>query len=120
VEVRTDHKNLQYFREPQKVTGRQARWLTFLQDFNYTLTHIPGHQNTVADLLSQRSDLNKGVNADEPCILLPDTLFSEPQHDSLRKTFLKDDTEHERLILRQIHDSPIVCRLRDLMSSRVR
>jgi RNase H-like domain found in reverse transcriptase len=52
VEVRTDHKNLQYFREPQKVTGRQARWLTFLQDFNYTLTHIPGHQNTVADLLS--------------------------------------------------------------------
>jgi len=24
--VKTDHKNLQYFREPQKVTGRQARW----------------------------------------------------------------------------------------------
>jgi len=25
VRVLTDHKNLQYFREPQKVTGRQAR-----------------------------------------------------------------------------------------------
>jgi len=25
VKVRTDHKNLQYFHEPQKITGRQAR-----------------------------------------------------------------------------------------------
>jgi RNase H-like domain found in reverse transcriptase/Integrase zinc binding domain len=107
VEVRMDHKNLQYFREPQKVTGRQARWLTFLQDFNYTLAHIPGHQNTVADLLSRRLDLNKGVNTDEPRILLPDTLFSEPQHDSLQKTFLEDNVEHQRSILRQIHDSPV-------------
>jgi RNase H-like domain found in reverse transcriptase/Reverse transcriptase (RNA-dependent DNA polymerase) len=99
VEVRTDHKNLQYSCELQKVTGQQARWLTFLQDFNYTLAHIPRHQNTVADLLSRRSDLNKGVNTDEPRILLPDTLFSEPQHDSLHKTFLKDDTKHRRSIL---------------------
>jgi hypothetical protein len=52
IRVRTDHKNLQYFREPHKVTGRQARWLEFLQDFDYTLEHIPGNTNTVADLLS--------------------------------------------------------------------
>jgi Integrase zinc binding domain len=79
----------------------------FLQDFNYTLAHIPGHQNTVADLLSWRSDLNKEVNTNEPRILLPDTLFSEPQHDSLHKTFLEDNAEHQRSILQQIHDSPI-------------
>jgi hypothetical protein len=47
------------------------------------------------------------VNTDEPHILLPDTLFSEPQHDSLHKTFLEDNIEHRRSILRQIHDSPI-------------
>jgi RNase H-like domain found in reverse transcriptase len=99
VDMCMDHKNLQYFREPQKVTGRQARWLTFLQDFNYTLSHIPGHQNTVADLLSRRSDLNKGVNTNEPRILLPDTLFSEPQHNSLRKLFLDNDTERRQSIL---------------------
>ena len=52
IRVLTDHKNLQYFREPQKVTGRQARWIEFLQDFNYTLEHIAGTTNTVADLLS--------------------------------------------------------------------
>jgi hypothetical protein len=42
VRVRTDHKNLQYFRQPQKINGRQARWFEFLQDFDYTLEHIPG------------------------------------------------------------------------------
>jgi hypothetical protein len=29
IEVKSDHKNLQYFREPQKVTGRQACWIQF-------------------------------------------------------------------------------------------
>ena len=58
--VHTDHKNLQYFREPQKISGCQARWLEYLQDFDYELKHIPGSSNTIADLLSRRHDLNKG------------------------------------------------------------
>ena len=99
VKVRTDHKNLQYFREPQKITGRQARWIEFLQDFDYQLEHIPGSSNTIADLLSRRKDLNKGVDSDQPRVLLPPTLFA-------RKVFLKDDMEERRHILRQIHDSP--------------
>jgi hypothetical protein len=76
IRVRTDYKNLQYFREPQKVMGWQAQWIQFLQDFDYTLKHVPGTSNTIADLLSWRSDLNKGVNSDLPRVLLPDTLFS--------------------------------------------
>jgi RNase H-like domain found in reverse transcriptase len=92
IEVKSDHKNLQYFREPQKVTGRQARWIQFLQDFDYTLTHIPGHTNTIADLLSWRKDLNKGVNTEEPHILLPDTLFS-------KKLFLEDNPEKQQQVL---------------------
>ena len=75
VEVHTDHKNLQYFQQPHKISGRQARWIEYLQDFNYTLTHIPGCNNTIADLLSRCPDLNKGVNTDEPHILLPNHLF---------------------------------------------
>lgn len=50
--VHTDHKNLQYFCEPQKISGRQARWLKYLQNFDYELKHIPGSTNTIADLLS--------------------------------------------------------------------
>jgi hypothetical protein len=74
IRVRTDHKNLQYFRGPHKVTGRHARWLKFLQDFEYLLTHIPGNTNTVADRLSRRKDLNKGVDTTTHT-LLPDELF---------------------------------------------
>jgi len=52
IRIHTDHKNLQYFRDPRKITGRQAHWIEFLQDFDYTLEHIPGSTNTMADLLS--------------------------------------------------------------------
>jgi len=51
IRVCTDHKNLQYFQDPWKITGHQARWIKFLQDFDYTLKHIPESTNTVADLL---------------------------------------------------------------------
>ena len=103
VRVLTDHKNLQYFREPQKVTGRQARWIEFLQDFDYTLEHIAGTTNTVADLLSYRKDLNKGVDSDLPRIPLPDHLFSPPT--TLNKIFLADNPETRREILRSLHES---------------
>jgi hypothetical protein len=100
IRVRTNHKNLQYFREPQKVTGHQAWWIQFLQDFDYMLEHVPGMSNTIADLLSRRSDLNKGVNSDLPRVLLLDTLFSA------RKIHLVDDPMLRRQILRNLHDSP--------------
>ena len=87
IRVKTDHKNLTYFREPQKITERQARWFEFLQDFDYTIEHVPGQLNTVADLLSRRSDLEKGVKP-EKRILLPDHLFS-----NANKIFLPDNLE---------------------------
>jgi len=105
VRILTDHKNLQYFREPQKVTGRQAHWIEFLQDFDYTLEHIVGTTNTVADLLSQRRDLNKGVDSDLPCTLLPDSLFS-PSPPSIGKVFLDDNPDIRWEILRNLHDTP--------------
>ena len=72
--IRTDHKNLQYFHEPQKLTGRQARWVTIMQDYNYVLKYIPGEMNEVADALSHHKDLNGGVSAEKQ-ILLPNSLF---------------------------------------------
>ena len=79
--------------------GQQAQWMEFLQDFDYHIEHIPGTMNTIADLLSCRKDLNKGVDSDAPRILLPDTLF-------LWKIFLEDDKNLRRNILWQIHDTP--------------
>ncbi|SJL02762.1 uncharacterized protein ARMOST_06098 [Armillaria ostoyae] len=60
VEIWTDHQNLQYFRKPQKLNRRQARWVTELAEYHFVLKHKPGTANVKADLLSRRSDHDKG------------------------------------------------------------
>ena len=105
IHVRTDHKNLQYFRDPRKITGRQARWIEFLQDFDYTLEHIPGSTNTMADLLLQRKDLNRGVDSNEPHILLPDHLFAPTNPIKVHKVFLEDSLDLQCDILQTLHNS---------------
>ncbi|ESK81691.1 hypothetical protein Moror_15849 [Moniliophthora roreri MCA 2997] len=48
-----DHKNLKYFQKPQDLNQRQARWITMMQDYHFTLHHKPGKQMMKADLLSR-------------------------------------------------------------------
>ncbi|SJL15452.1 uncharacterized protein ARMOST_18950 [Armillaria ostoyae] len=60
VEIWTDHQNLQYFRKPQKLNRRQARWVTKLAKYHFILKHKPGTANVKADLLSRRSDHDQG------------------------------------------------------------
>jgi hypothetical protein len=86
-----------------------------MQDYNFILDYIPGEMNTIADTLSCREDLNKGVSAERQ-ILLPNSLFllrksaphADDEYDSLStcKIFLKDDLEERRTALRKIYDSP--------------
>ena len=57
-EIWTDHENLKYFKEPHKLNSRQARWYLKLQDYNFTLQHIPGKTNTKADILSRREKVD--------------------------------------------------------------
>jgi hypothetical protein len=55
MQVYTDYANLQYYRHPQKINQRVARYIGFLEDFNYQLRHIPGTRNR-ANALSRRPD----------------------------------------------------------------
>ena len=74
--VLTDHNNLTYFRQPQRLNPRQARWLLRLSEFDLTLKHVPGNQMTIPDLLSRRADLSPpGEEENVTTILLPDELF---------------------------------------------
>ena len=57
-EVWTDHENLKYFKKPHKLNDWQARWYLKLQDYDFTLWHIPGKTNMKADILSRREKVD--------------------------------------------------------------
>ncbi|RAL62894.1 hypothetical protein DID88_004735 [Monilinia fructigena] len=63
-EIRTDHKNLQYFMTIQKLTERQMRWSLVLSRYNFSITYIQGKDNVRADALSRRPQ-DMPDNADE-------------------------------------------------------
>ncbi len=73
-EIWTDHQNLQYFRKPQKLNRRQARWVTELAEYHFTLHHKPGALNKKADLLSRRADHDTGKEDNDEVIVL------KPEH----------------------------------------
>ena len=52
-EIHTDHKNLEFFRKPQKLNTRQARWVAELQNYDFILLHKPGLTMIKADPLSR-------------------------------------------------------------------
>ena len=108
--IRSDHKNLSYFKSARKITPRQARWMESLEEFDFELKHIPGSTNTVADLLSRRSDHNKGVYINNSIQILPDHLFTAyvtRELSAVCKLYLVDDDETRRKILREVHDTPV-------------
>ena len=51
--VHTDHMNLQYWKEPQKINRRIAREVVELSKYNIKLKNIPGRENGRADMLSR-------------------------------------------------------------------
>jgi RNase H-like domain found in reverse transcriptase len=59
-EIWTDHKNLTYFRSPQKLNRRQVHWMQELSNYHFTLHHILGEKNVKADTLSRLAEYEKG------------------------------------------------------------
>lgn len=53
-QIRCDHKNLEYFMAVRKLTERQMRWSLILSRYNFSISYLPGKENTQADALSRR------------------------------------------------------------------
>lgn len=49
----TNHKGLIHFAQQRNLSGRQARWLEHISEFNFTVQHVPGVENVLADALSR-------------------------------------------------------------------
>ena len=64
----SDHDSLKYHKTMPNLSGRLARWIEHMAEFNYTIAHIAGVKNVVADALSRRVDL-KDVHGCSACTL---------------------------------------------------
>lgn len=51
--IRTDHSALTWLMKQKEPTGRLSRWIMKMQQFNYTVEHIPGRENVIADAISR-------------------------------------------------------------------
>lgn len=54
--VYTDHATLQHFPTQPNLTRRQARWMEWLQEYDFVFKYKRGKDNTVPDALSRRPD----------------------------------------------------------------
>ena len=73
--VHTNHANLQYWKEPQKINRRIAREVVELSEYNIKLKNIPGRENGRADMLSRRPDYDQGEQDNQNVVVLPEELF---------------------------------------------
>jgi len=72
--VWTDHANLQYYRQPQKVNRRVAQGINFMAEFPLESKHITGKKNR-ADPLFRRPNYDDGLKDNEEVVALPESLF---------------------------------------------
>jgi hypothetical protein len=87
-EIWSDHQNLQYFRKPQKLNRRQVHWVSELADYHFTLHHKPGKTHVKPNVLSRRSDHERGEKTTK-------TLFCSRKSISEDKnSFLSHSTTH--------------------------
>ena len=80
----SDHDSLKYHKTMPNLSRRLARWIEKMAEFNYTIEHIAGVKNVVADALSRRADL-KSPKADlkSPTVMHSlANLLATPQVDS--------------------------------------
>ena len=97
VTLLSNHQNLAYFRKPQRLNRRQARWSLLFNEYDLKLVHVPKTKMIQSDALSQRPDLCPENNQDNVNkTLLSDGLFISAF--ALGEEELADDTEQTLLL----------------------
>lgn len=64
LEAFSDHNPLEHLFEQKHLPKKQARWLEDLADYDFTISHIRGKANTVADALSRQVSSNAVTSTD--------------------------------------------------------
>ena len=77
------------------MNSRQARWYLKLQDYDFTLQHIPEKTNTKVDILSRKNQVNTKENNKDVQLLKEElwTRRTTVKVMMLRRTTTTDDLE---------------------------
>jgi len=87
VTVYSNHQNLGYFHQPQKLNCQQACWVVELSEYDLNLIHLPGEKMAQADALSRRPDhVLEEDHDNEDVTILPDSIFVNFIDTELRET----------------------------------
>ena len=54
--METDHKSLEWIKSAKDPRGKLARWALRLQEYDFTISHVPGRDNHLPDILSRKDD----------------------------------------------------------------
>ncbi len=101
--ILTDHANLQYWKAPQNLTRRTARWHADLQEYDYILKYIPGKENVPSDFLSRPPLADKGDTDNQAITMIPGERIA-----ATRATIeVPPVLEVRRGLLHAYHDHPI-------------
>jgi hypothetical protein len=101
-EVHTDHCNLTYFQEPQKLMSHQVNWTTKLQDYNFVIKHVSGTSNAAADALSRPEGKDRGPRKTDT--LLPERFFVRCLTRSVDQQ--EEGKKNKERIISENHDAP--------------
>ena len=85
--------NLQYWRDPQKISRRVAREVLELADYDIEIHHLKGSANRRADVLSRQPDFDQGEGDNEGVVVLPDALF-------VRSAKPEDETKQDEDVIK--------------------
>jgi RNase H-like domain found in reverse transcriptase len=98
--VWTDHQNLQYYCQLQKVNRRVAREISFMADFPLELKHIAGKRNR-ADPLSRRPDYDNGSHDNEGMTALPEAMFGRIIEATTLDQMVEDEQMDQSKLLKE-------------------
>jgi RNase H-like domain found in reverse transcriptase len=74
--VKTDHRPLQYLHTQQILPRRQARWVLFLQNYDFDWEYVTGKSNGATDALSRQEGLCLPATWDRLQQLKPKALYN--------------------------------------------
>ena len=92
--LNSDHNPLVHIRNTKDPRGKFARWISELEEYNYTIQYLPGKLNTKADALSRFSSKLQNQDVDQFEDLFEEKIYAiDAQTQSFKAQIMKEQDD---------------------------